>query len=197
MLTARIGCRLPPAAMVLLCLAGCSTGSVTPQVDNAMYRRLVPPLVMHVRPFDTSAGIWEGGAAAPNVRSRIRDDLARALADELSELATTDVYMAVQPPTGGWLITGKFVHVTSPRWDSVGPVQLGHGASKIETEVTIFDLAESATDPILVFTTTGGGGHRVGVGVGSKSTHEDASDSDVARTAREIHDYLVEKLSGS
>ena len=46
-------------------LDGCGSASVVPQVDNAQYRRLVPPAVIHVRPFDTSVGVWEGPVSAP------------------------------------------------------------------------------------------------------------------------------------
>lgn len=176
-------------------LGGCGSASITPKVDTAMYRRLVPPLVIHVQPFDTTGGVWEGGASAQNVRGEIRDALARELVARLGEIAPAQLHRGLQPPPDGWLVTGKFVHVSAPRWNSLGPVGFGHGKSKFITEVSVYDLAESATDPILVFATTDGTGHKIGVDVFGKQDHDETGD-EIARTADEVRDYLLEKLVG-
>jgi hypothetical protein len=170
-------------------LSGCGSAKVVSQVDNAMYRRLVPPLVIHVRPFDTSVGVWEGPVSAQSSRDKIRSALATSLAENLSELATAEVTAAQQLPPEGWLVTGKFVQVSAPRTVSLGVMgDMGWGGAKLITEVTVYDLAESATDPILVFTTSDGSKRPVGLVSENRN--------DVERTAREIRDYLVAKLSG-
>jgi hypothetical protein len=169
-------------------LGGCGSASVEPQVDNAMYRRLVPPMVIHVRPFDTSVGTWEGPVAAQSARDKIRSNLTESMAEQLAEIAMTKIHASTEPPADGWLITGKFVRVTAPRTVSLGVMgDMGWGGAKLVTEVTVYDLAESATDPILVFTTSDGSKRPVGF------VSEDRND--VERTAREIHDYLLEKLT--
>lgn len=177
-------------AAVALLVAGCSSAKVVPQVDNALYRRLVPPSVIHVRPFDTTTGVWEGGAASQTARDKIRDALVEAIVQRLGEISATDIHMNIDPPKEGWLITGKFVQVSSPKYANLGPVGFGRGGSKFVTEVSVFDLTESATDPILVFTTTGGSKRPVDV-----EMQKDSEDNDIDRAAREIRDYLLEKLT--
>ncbi len=176
-------------AVLALFVTGCGSASVEPQVDNAMYRRLVPPTVIHVRPFDTSVGTWEGPVTAQSARDKIRSNLASSLVDQLTEIATTNLHSATTPPPDGWLVTGKFVRVTAPRTVSLGVMgDMGWGGAKLITEVTVYDLSESATEPILVFTTSDGSKRPVGL-VGENR-------NDVERTAREICDYLIEKLTG-
>jgi hypothetical protein len=176
-------------ATIALLLAGCSSAKVQPQVDNAMYRRLVPPSIVRVRAFDTSVGTWEGPVTAQSARDKLRANLAERLVECLGEIAATEVYPSLQPPADGWLITGKFVRVTAPRTVSLGVMgEMGWGGTKLVTEVTVYDLTESATDPIFVFTTSDGSKRPVGL------VHEDRNDVD--RTAREICDYLLQKLMG-
>jgi len=180
------------SALALL-FAGCSSSSIVPQVDNAMYRRLVPPPIIHVRPFDTSAGVWEGGASAQTERTKIRNALADSMVARLSEITAAEIYMGIDAPADGWLVTGKFVQVSSPRHANLGPVGVGRGGSKLVTEVTVYDLAESATDPILVFTTTGTSKRLVNVDM--QKGADDGNVSDIDRAAQEIRDYLLEKLT--
>jgi hypothetical protein len=167
---------------------GCGSASVVPQVDNAMYRRLVPPTVIHVRPFDTSVGVWEGPVSAQSARDKIRANLTESLVENLAEIAVADVHASTNPPVDGWLVSGKFVTVSSPRAVSLGVMgEMGWGGAKLVTEVTVYDISESATDPILVFTTSDGSKRPVGLVKENRN--------DVERTAREICDYLVEKLT--
>jgi hypothetical protein len=173
----------------VLLLGGCGSPKVTSQIDNAMYRRLVPPLNIYVRPFDTSVGVWEGTINAQSARDRLKAELSTALIETLSEIAPADMHAPMTPPPGGWLVTGKFVQVTSPRSVSLGVMgDVGWGGAKLVTEVTVYDITESATEPILVFTTSDGSKRPVGLVSENRN--------DVERTAREIRDYLIAKLSG-
>ena len=52
-------------------------------------------------------------------------------------------------------MTGKIIKVNSgDKWARV-IIGLGVGASKLETEVTVYDLSRASNDPILIFYTIG------------------------------------------
>ncbi len=108
-------------------------------------------------------------------------------------------------PRSGWLITGEFVRVnTGSRFLRAG-VGLGAGGSKMETKISVIDLAGNG-QPFLTFETTGGSNAMPGLlessGPGS-AVMSIATQSmmgvtdDAARTSRmiagELNTYFIER----
>lgn len=176
-------------------LAACSSVSVKPDVEIGDDGLLKAPSIVYIRLFDTTTGKWEGAVAGDTARERIAKSLGENLESRISELVKAKLIDAETPtPSDGWLVTGKFVRVNpGGKWTRLW-VGLGAGGSKLETEVTVFDLTESTTEPIMIFKTTGGSNIE-----GGSVTFNDATIDDIDRTAREIRDYMqvqYRKLSG-
>jgi hypothetical protein len=148
------------------------------------------PSEINIKPFETSGGMWQRDASSPEKRAEIRDWLTGSLLRHLAPLAPTYLLEGEPAPTSGWLVTGRFLRIDpGSRTQRMFLGGLGAGASKLETQVYVFDLAVSANEPILSFTTTGGSNLAAGI-PGAMSEMDD----DIERTAREIYDYLEARL---
>ncbi|MEZ5278092.1 MAG: DUF4410 domain-containing protein [Opitutaceae bacterium] len=187
--------RIAVGILGLLLLPGCASVSVDTEKDLVGTARLAPPSIIYVKRFDTTNGNWEGPVAGESARARIAAELAENIESRLTEVVPARIlYEESDQPTDGWLVTGEFLRVNpGGKWTRM-MIGLGAGGSKFETKVRVFDLTRSATDPIMVFNTTGGSNLE-----GGSATFNDATDDDIDRTAREIRDLMQEKyrvLSG-
>lgn len=187
--------KIPPRPRLLLALlastwcVACASVKTVPvggERDAVKVRR---PAEIWIRPFATDNGMWQKAAAPMDKRIEIRDWLSGSLLRDLATIAPARL-LADEMPTSGWLVTGRFLRVQpGSRLGRMFLGGIGAGASKLETAVDVYDLAVSATQPILSFTTTGGSNLATGL-----SGAMNATDDDVSRTAREIHDYLEAHL---
>lgn len=188
-MTLRAGSSLLLVVLLSGLLTGCASVKTVPGTELGDGMRLRRPSHIWVRPFATTGGMWQGTVSAPERREEIRDWLTASLLQTLTPIAPTHL-LEDDPPNSGWLVTGRFLRVNPG--STVGRLFLGGvgaGASKLETRVEVYDLAVSATEPMLTFTTTGGSNLAAGI-PGALS----ATDDDVERTAREIRDYLAARL---
>jgi hypothetical protein len=183
------------AAVGVMLLSACASVSIEPEQEIKDAALLDPPSIVYIYLFDTTTGTWEGAVAGETARERIAKSLGENLESRIGEVVPAKLIDASPPiPADGWLVTGKFVRVNpGGKWTRMW-IGLGAGGSKFETEVTVYDLTRSATEPIMIFDTTGGSNTE-----GGTATFNDATIDDVDRTAREIRDYMekqYEKLSG-
>lgn len=181
--------RIAAGILALLLLPGCASVSVDTETDLVGMAQLAPPSIIYVKRFDTTKGEWEGPVAGESARSRIAMELAENIESRLTEVVPARILNEESAqPTDGWLVTGEFLRVNpGGKWTRM-VIGLGAGGSKFETKVRVFDLTRSATDPIMVFNTTGGSNLE-----GGSATFNDATDDDIDRTAREIRDLMQEK----
>jgi len=181
--------RIALTVLFLLLATGCASVSVDMEKDVVGTAELDPPSIIYVELFDTSTGEWKGAVAGEAARSRIAAELAENLESRLTEVVPARIrYDKSETPTDGWLVTGEFVRVNpGGKWTRM-MIGLGAGGSKLETRVRVYDLSSSSTEPIMVFTTTGGSNLE-----GGSATFNDATDDDIDRTAREIRDTMREK----
>ena len=115
--------------------------------------------------------------------------------ERLPEIAPTEE-VPNPLPKSGLLVTGEFVTVKQGSRALRMGIGFGAGGTKVETKVRLFDLAQSATDPIATFTTTGGSNAQPGwiagewVAGGPNAT---GLESDWERTSREIRNFILER----
>jgi hypothetical protein len=105
-----------------------------------------------------------------------------------------------------WLLTGRFVHVNQGSRALRTVIGFGLGATKLETEVTVYDMSVEPPRPFLTFMTTGGSNAQPGVipgfpinfvlvGVDTASHLAIGLKMDVIRTSREIVAVLSEYMA--
>jgi hypothetical protein len=66
-------------------------------------------------------------------------------------------------PEAAWLIRGQFVRVNQGSRLLRGTVGFGAGATKLETQVQVYDLSTGSDQPFLTFSTTGGSNAEPGI----------------------------------
>lgn len=97
-------------------------------------------------------------------------------------------------PTQGWLIRGFFTEVSEGRRLQRAVIGFGKGATSMEVQVTVSDLAGNPDAPFIVFGTVKDPSHLPGavitlnpfVAAARFAVEKDASAKDVDRTAKEI-----------
>jgi len=199
--------------MVFIFLTGCASVSVREsRVSRHSPEKL--PKRIYVSAFSTKDAAFHvdrEGQELKEFKAKTAGNLQIALTERLRELAPSELTPKVGL-SSGWLIKGKFVRVNQGSRALRTAVGFGAGATKMETEVQIFDLKRSSVSPFLSFITTGGSNAEPGAlsslgpvtwltGVGiiaggaGNALHGLSEDSD--RTAREIRnrlvDYCIEK----
>jgi hypothetical protein len=173
-----------------LLLSGCASVKAVPESKQGGHGLLRWPEVIYVKPFDTSSGEWERNAAEPPRRAQIRDWLMAELERDLADIAPTRILTGDELPASGWLVTGRFIRVNPGYKFARMFIGLGAGASKLETKISVFDLAVSSKEPLITFNTTGGSN----LAAGPQTVFNNDSEGDVERTAREARDFLRERL---
>ena len=209
---------LPYAAStgVLLLLTSCASVSVVDREVNEPVTHQ-PPKVVYLEKFDISHAkveIDKQGKELEEYKQEVVDGLYERLLVRLPEIAPTKPAPASLPDSG-WLIRGQFVWVNHGTKMARVIVGLGVGATKMVTNVEVYNLAESKTKPFVTFSTTGGtnaepglipslaipgpGGGGMASAVagsvaGSAISGAITYPEDLNRTAREIRNYLLRLL---
>lgn len=147
----------------LLCvvLAGCSSVSVQEDTEIAGLAPSARPGVLWVRPFAVPKGV-EFDAAAKSEADDPRTRVGRLIAEGI--LSRADKWVAPgklveggkAAPAGGLLVEGKILRVRQGSRALRLGIGFGAGRSLLETSVKVFNLERSATEPWLVFETSGG-----------------------------------------
>lgn len=197
-------CALLP---VVLGLAGCASVSVRDPQAGHFKPRAKPPMI-YVAPFETRGAAFNVDREGPELASFERataEMLQAKLVERLPEIAPASAAPA-KLPASGWLVKGRFVRVNQGSRALRATIGFGLGATKMETEVAVYDLAVSKKDPFLKFATTGGSNAEPGAlgsagttlvaGVGALSSAlgnaAHGISEDAWRTAREIRNHLAD-----
>lgn len=164
--------------------------------------------MIYVAPFDTRAATFNvdrEGEELDAFRQATAEMLRSKLVERLPEIAPS-AQAPAKLPSRGWLVTGRFVRVNQGSRALRATIGFGLGATKMETEVAVYDLAVSKKDPFLKFATTGGSNAEPGA-IGSAGTTivsgfgalssalgnaAHGISEDAWRTAREIRNHLAD-----
>jgi hypothetical protein len=178
-----------PVVIAAALTGGCASVSTVTTEGKSDSTLIRSPVTIWIRPFATDGGMWLKDSAEPENRAQIRDWLSGCLIRRLSTIAPAHL-LESEVPTEGWLVTGRFLRVNpGSKSGRMFFGAFGGGASEMETQVDVYDLAVSEAEPVLTFTTTGGSNLATGLhGV------MNATDDDVDRTAREIREHLEARL---
>lgn len=148
-----------------------------------------------------------------------RQNLAKNLSDQLKlrlerHLVSAEIVPRdfVPPSANAWLIDGRFDRVEQGSRALRALIGLGTGGTKIETTVTIYDLAAAKPSPFLLIRTTGGSNAMpgavaninpvmlipsiIGVVSGAAGGINTGLGFDIKRTAREITAVLSNYAAG-
>ena len=199
---------LLPLALVFL--SSCASVSVRSE-QRTTAKPVHKPAKIYVANFSTAQGIYKIAGA----ESKDPEAFKKKIADLLAKYVTKGVSDHVAPaeqtastrglPRNGWLITGEFLRVNTGSRVLRAGVGLGAGGSKMETRVSVIDLAGNG-HPFLTFNTTGGSNAMPGLlestspwGAAISMTAQAMMGvtDDSARTSRmiagELNTYLIER----
>jgi len=199
---------LIPLSLILL--SSCASVSVKGEQRTAG-KPAQKPAKIYVADFDTTKGVYKIVGAESKDPETFKKKIAGLLTTYTVKGVSDHVVPAQQAasthglPKSGWLVTGEFVRVcTGSRLLRAG-VGLGAGGSKMETRVSVIDLAGNGK-PFLTFETTGGSNAMPGLlessGPGSAVISMTTQSmmgvtDDAARTSRmiagELNTYMVER----
>lgn len=199
---------LPCLALVFL--SACSSVSVT-DVKRTPGGFVGKPAKIYVADFSTANAVFKIAGTENKDPAAFKKKIADMLATYVVKSLTDHVAPAERTthetglPTEGWLVTGEFLRLnTGSRWLRAG-IGFGAGGTKIETRVSVTDLAGGGP-PFLNFVTTGGSNAMPGAIL--SSTVYDATFSvvtqamtgvtdDAARTSRmiagELNNYMFRR----
>ncbi len=149
-------------------------------------------------------------------RPRVVQEDPRAKARKLVELLSTSLvselqnrsvramrlYPGARAPERGWLVRGQFMEVDEGNRMKRAMVGFGAGATDMQIEVAVVDLASGRNEPFLVFGTDSKSGKGPGavvtmnpyVAAAKFVMSKKASEKDVKKTARQIADILVKSM---
>ncbi|MDR3404075.1 MAG: DUF4410 domain-containing protein [Chthoniobacter sp.] len=199
---------LIPLSLILL--SSCASVSVKGEQRTAG-KPVRKPAKIYVADFDTTKGVYKIAGAENKDPEAFKKKIAGLLTGYVVKSVNDHVAPAQQAasthglPRSGWLVTGEFVRVcTGSRLLRAG-IGLGAGGSKMETRVSIIDLAGNSK-PFMTFETTGGSNAMPGLlessGPGSAVISMTTQSmmgvtDDAARTSRmiagELNTYLIER----
>ena len=194
-------------------LAGCASVSV----KDERVGKSVPgakPKRIYVERFSTEGAAFNvdrEGKELAEFKKATAKLLQNMLIERLPEIAPSSG-APTKLPREGWLIKGRFVRVNQGSRALRSVMGLGLGATKMETEVEVYDLRRSKSVPFFKFRTTGGSNAEpgavlgagplnaityagVGVGVIGNAIHGITEDSQ--RTSREIRNALLRHCQDS
>lgn len=151
-------------------LSGCASVSVDKrQRDEA---KVVNPKRIYVQAFTGSREAFRVDRKEKDLRG-FRRDFTALLQSATVERVTKKLVPAVPLAAGdiparedAWLVTGRYVRVNQGSRALRTVVGFGMGGTKLETEVTVWDLGGKKPRPFLTFRTTGGSGAQPGVALG-------------------------------
>jgi hypothetical protein len=189
----------------LLALAGCASVSVEP--GSAVATPHMPQIV-YVAPFLASRGVFNvdrDGAELAEFKGNLQIMMTTAIRLDLSKRLIPAAALVGNTPgahrVNAWLIEGEFVRVNQGSRLLRGAIGFGAGATKLETNVSVYDLSTGDPKPFLTFSTTGGSNAEPGavtafatdpltiaieVAAGGAGNVAHGLTEDTRRTAREI-----------
>lgn len=148
-------------------------------------------------------------------RPRMQED-PRAQAGKLVELLATSLvselksrsvpvmrlYPGAGAPERGWLVKGQFMEVDEGNRLRRAMIGFGAGATDMQIEVAVVNLASGSKEPFLIFGTDSKTGKGPGAVVAMNPyvaaakfvMSKRASEKDVRKTARQIADVLVKSM---
>jgi hypothetical protein len=155
------------SVLSLLLLAGCASVSVDGVRRVAEAKRA--PDRIYVRDFATPPHAFRVDrpeAKMPEFRREFARQLSINTVERIKNYspAVDATWEAVLPDrANAWLVTGRFVRVNQGSRALRTAVGLGLGGTKLETEVTVYDISVSPRRKLLTFRTTGGSNAQPGV----------------------------------
>jgi hypothetical protein len=161
------------AGLLVAALSGCASVSVTGERLSATRAPRTEPEVLWVRDFGyrlTRNQTREHGRELPAFLDAQASRLTTATVTELrkSGFRAGGLGRSHPLPPRGWLVAGNITQLdVGDRWARTG-VGFGQGATRLDTEVRVYDLSARAPGgglgtPFYVFHTTGGSGIAPGV----------------------------------
>ena len=149
-----------------LALAACASISVQPGTAVATKQK---PEKVYVETFSTAKGefnVDREGAELKEFKSDLQAMMLAGITTDLSKRlipaeAAGDRHFS--HPEAAWLIRGQFVRVNQGSRLLRGTVGFGAGATKLETQVQVYDLSTGSDQPFLTFSTTGGSNAEPGI----------------------------------
>ena len=193
-----------------LFLASCASVSVQ-DAHEISTTPIKMPEKIYVQKFSMDGAkveIDKQGKELEEYKQAVVDLLHTRLVDRLPEIAPVEEYKGGPLPTEGWLIQGKFTWVNHGTKTARVLVGFGLGATKMETEVEVTELATENPRKFLALKTTGGSNAEPGLAgslvtpgagvseavAGSAAGAAISFPEDALRTAREIRNYLVDYI---
>ncbi|EDY18252.1 hypothetical protein CfE428DRAFT_4036 [Chthoniobacter flavus Ellin428] len=196
--------------IALLLLSSCASVSVKGEHREAS-KPVQKPAKIYVAAFDTTKGAYKIAGTEAKDPESFKHKTAETLANYVTKCVNEHVVPAERAadahrlPRQGWLITGEFLRVNTGNRELRALVGLGAGGSKMETRVSVIDLAGNGK-PFLTFETTGGSNAMPGLlessGPGSAAMSMTTQSmmgvtDDAARTSRmiagELNTYMMER----
>jgi hypothetical protein len=199
-----------PFFFVVLLLGGCASVSVD-RVETVS--SAVRPDCIYVQEFVAPRGVFRvdrKGVSLEEFRTTMSRQLAKETALRVGKRLVPSQAIprsAALPVARAWLVTGRFVRVNQGSRALRTAIGLGLGGTKIETEVSVYDLSTSPPREILRFVTTGGSNAMPGVAPGAVLPNVwllsldtlvkmgPGLSVDMIRTSREIVAVLSEEMA--
>ncbi|MCE5335361.1 MAG: DUF4410 domain-containing protein [Desulfobacteraceae bacterium] len=141
----------------------------------------------------------------PYAKSRkLIELLSTSLTKELQEkgLPASRLYQNANVPDKGWMVKGQFLEVDQGNRLRRTIVGFGAGATEMQIEVAVLDLAKNAREPFMVFGTEASSGKGPGavvtmnpyVAAAKFVMSKKASEKDVKKTAKQIAGVLAKYI---
>ena len=199
--------------LLALCLGLISCASVSVQ-SRSEHSSIQPPKKIYVASFDTAGCTFKvdrEGDELADFKQHLRAMMQAGMVADLSRRLVPAVAgnREAGKRENAWLIRGEFVRVNQGSRLLRGAIGFGAGGTKVETNVSVYDLSTGSTTPILTFSTTGGSGAEPGgitglatdpvtlvveVAAGGAGGVAHGVTEDTARTAREITAMLSDYM---
>lgn len=201
----------PFFATFSLLLGGCASVSVD-RVEGAASPAVRPDCI-YVQEFVAPRDVFRvdrRGANLTGFRAAMGRQLALATAERITKRigpAQAIPRTAAVPEARAWLVTGRFVRVNQGSRALRTAVGFGLGGTKLETEVSVYDLSTREPREIFRFVTTGGSNAMPGVAPGAVVPNlwllsldtlvkmGPGLSVDMIRTSREIVAVLSERMA--
>jgi hypothetical protein len=153
-------------------LAGCASVSVRDARRSSSVEPVAKPSIIRVVDFETTNAEFNVDRQGDELRS-FKNQTSTALTTLLLKQIQEKIGPAAEQSTPlgdlqeGWLVRGRFIRVNQGSRALRMTIGFGTGGTKMETQVWIYDLSRSRTQPFLTFQTSGGSGSEPGAVVGT------------------------------
>jgi len=190
--------------ILITVLTSCASVSVQKTAEQATPQM---PKKIYIADFDVANGgfkVDREGVDLAKFKNNLRTMMQTGMVTDLSHRLIPAVPTTKEQgfkPENAWLIRGEFTKVNQGSRLLRGAIGFGAGGTKLETNVYVYDLSQSADTPFLTFSTTGGSNAEPGAVTGAATDPvilaigvvasgaggvAHGLTEDTARTAREI-----------